>query len=138
MILSKGEPIEEPENDHGELNINETEPLATSRDISTISSISDLGFVIEAMWQVAICTYCKFVVDKALFIDHLKLKHGLDNPKRMPFCTLCANTLFDPILQFYGTEQQRTRWMSPTTRTTVHRFSTQLHFVRIIPITARK
>ncbi|KAK9327900.1 hypothetical protein V1520DRAFT_357469 [Lipomyces starkeyi] len=54
MILSKGEPIEEPENDHGELNINETEPLATSRDISTISSISDLGFVIEAMWQVAI------------------------------------------------------------------------------------
>ncbi|KAK9312146.1 hypothetical protein V1522DRAFT_394398 [Lipomyces starkeyi] len=32
------------------------------------------------MWQVAICTHCKFIVDKALFIDHLKLKHGLDNP----------------------------------------------------------
>ncbi|KAK9311502.1 hypothetical protein V1524DRAFT_473271 [Lipomyces starkeyi] len=32
------------------------------------------------MWQVAICTHCKFVVDKALFTDHLKLKHGLDNP----------------------------------------------------------
>ncbi|KAK9326598.1 hypothetical protein V1520DRAFT_358836 [Lipomyces starkeyi] len=74
------EPIEEPENDHGELGINETGPLATSRDVSTISSIGDLGLVIEAMWQVAICTHCKFVVDKALFIDHLKLKHGLDNP----------------------------------------------------------
>ncbi|KAK9482008.1 hypothetical protein V1527DRAFT_499416 [Lipomyces starkeyi] len=74
------EPIEEPENDHGAIGINETAPLATSRDVSTISSIGDLGFVIEAMWQVAICTHCKFVVDKALFIDHLKLKHGLDNP----------------------------------------------------------
>ncbi|KAK9342129.1 hypothetical protein V1522DRAFT_461063 [Lipomyces starkeyi] len=74
------EPIEEPENDHGKLGINETGPLAISRDVSTISSIGDLGFVIEAMWQVAICTHCKFVVDKALFTDHLKLKHGLDNP----------------------------------------------------------
>ncbi|KAK9486020.1 hypothetical protein V1527DRAFT_482434 [Lipomyces starkeyi] len=41
--------------------------------------MEDLGFMIEATWKVAICTRCKFVVDKAVLIDHLKQKHGLDN-----------------------------------------------------------
>ncbi|KAK9310915.1 hypothetical protein V1524DRAFT_473551 [Lipomyces starkeyi] len=98
------EPIEEPENDHGELGINETGPLATSRDVSTISSIADLGFVIEAMWQVAICTHCKFVVDKALFTDHLKLKHGLDNPNEDAILHVVRQYALRPHLAFIWDE----------------------------------
>ncbi|KAK9482123.1 hypothetical protein V1527DRAFT_447888 [Lipomyces starkeyi] len=70
-------PEREPIQDLSE-EINDTETLATCGDISEIRSMEDLGFMIEATWKVAVCTRCKFVVDKAVLIDHLKLKHGLD------------------------------------------------------------
>ncbi|KAK9427526.1 hypothetical protein V1505DRAFT_424145 [Lipomyces doorenjongii] len=43
------------------------------------SALEDIGFTYENIWQDAICTRCKFVVDKAVLIDHLTQKHGLDN-----------------------------------------------------------
>ncbi|KAK9357332.1 hypothetical protein V1504DRAFT_494537 [Lipomyces starkeyi] len=63
-----------------ERRIDDTETLVTCGDISEMRSREDLGFMIEATWKVAISTRCKFVVDKAVLIDRLKLKHGLDNP----------------------------------------------------------
>ncbi|KAK9384499.1 hypothetical protein V1515DRAFT_368960 [Lipomyces mesembrius] len=62
----------------------------------------------EATWKVAICTRCKFGVDTALPIYHLKLKHGLDNLNEDAI-SQAPNTLFDLILQLYGKKQPRTR-----------------------------
>ncbi|KAK9426883.1 hypothetical protein V1505DRAFT_407751 [Lipomyces doorenjongii] len=58
----------------------DAEALVTCGDVSEIRSMEDLGFMIEAIWKVAICSRCMVVVDNAQLISHLKLKHGLDDP----------------------------------------------------------
>ncbi|ODQ68694.1 hypothetical protein LIPSTDRAFT_7532 [Lipomyces starkeyi NRRL Y-11557] len=80
--LSEREQIQDHSEDlrNSERRIDDTDTLITSGDISEIRSMEELGFMIEATWKVAICTRCKFVVDRAVLIDHLKLKHGLENP----------------------------------------------------------
>ncbi|KAK9427093.1 hypothetical protein V1505DRAFT_351509 [Lipomyces doorenjongii] len=80
--VSEQEPIPDPSEDirSSERITDDTEALVTCGDISEIRSMEDLGFMIEAIWKVAICSRCMVVVDKAQLISHLKLKHGLDDP----------------------------------------------------------
>ncbi|KAK9343621.1 hypothetical protein V1522DRAFT_394250 [Lipomyces starkeyi] len=59
----------------------ENEAASTHGDvlaqITDCRTVADLGFTIEQTWQVSICTRCKFVVDKAMWIEHIEEKHSL-------------------------------------------------------------
>ncbi|KAK9357357.1 hypothetical protein V1504DRAFT_436808 [Lipomyces starkeyi] len=59
----------------------ENEAASTHGDvlaqITDCRTVADLGFTIEQTWHVSICTRCKFVVDKAMWIEHIEEKHCL-------------------------------------------------------------
>ncbi|KAK9489749.1 hypothetical protein V1508DRAFT_33081 [Lipomyces doorenjongii] len=57
----------------------EEETVATPLNFEEPRALEDIGFTYENIWQVAICVRCKFVVNKAVLIDRLTQKHGLDN-----------------------------------------------------------
>ncbi|KAK9490114.1 hypothetical protein V1508DRAFT_406605 [Lipomyces doorenjongii] len=69
QCVSEQEPIPDPSEDirSSERITDDTEALVTCGNISEIRSMEDLGFMIEAIWKVAICSRC-MVVDAILHV----------------------------------------------------------------------